>query len=402
LKLLLYIILIFCFFPYVDIFHLGTDTQPNALLLGILALVCLKDKIINTPLILLWITFFLAILLFFFNELGLFLYVKNTLNYLSPPIVAMAVFNLMSKLDMKVDFRFFLGVVIAYLFVALVQLYINQDFMTFLLTENTRGNLYMGRGVISLSPEPAFYGSQCLFLMIFSFLSYDKRENLITLPLLLFQIFFLSRSSTAIVILAAAFLLFTLYQIIRLRLSYIIVVSLTLLISIPIVQNKFAELEKTRAGGLTMEFIEDPLLITKVDESVGVRFTYMASPFLAMKHNYFMPMGLGQFKPFVVNLYKEGKYRNFLGPYLIKQKDRITGSINMILFQLGFLGLLFPIGIYLAYKKLLSREAVVFSFILFIALLFTQIQLMHSMIGLIIAHALIISQPARNLQLKLS
>lgn len=391
MKLILYIMLIFCFFPYLDFFKLGTDTQPNALLLGCAVLLFLKDKKINTPIILLLLTFLLAALLIFFSDLSLFLYVKNTVNYLAPPVVAMAIYNLMIKLDMKVDFRFFMGVILFYAFVSLVQLYFKPDFMTFLITDNIRGNLYRGRGVISLCPEPAFYGSQCLFLMVFSLMSFNKKQNYIALPILLYQLVFLSRSTTALAILAGTVLIFTLYQILKLKLSYILTVILVLLIATPIITNKIHELEKTRAGGLAVEFVKDPLLLTQVDESAGVRFTYMVSPFLAMKHNYFMPMGLGRFKPFVAELRKKGLYHNFLVPYLVKYKDVITGSINMVLFQLGFLGLLFPIAIFLAFKKLISDDRVLFALLLFICILFTQIQLMHSMTGLIIAYAITLS-----------
>lgn len=391
MRFLLYIMLIFCFFPYLDFLKLGTDTQPNALLLGCVALLCLKDKKVNTPIILLMVTFLLAVMLIFFNDLSLFLYIKNTVNYLAPPVVALAIYNLMIKLDMKVDFRFFLGIVLFYGFVSLVQFYIKPDFLTFLITDNTRGNMYMGRGVISLCPEPAFYGSQCIFLMIFSLLAYNKKQNLIALPIILYQLVFLARSSTALAILVGALILFSLYQILRFRMSYVLGVLLIVLAVTPIIQNKVHDLEQTRAGGHIIEFAKNPLLLTQIDASAGVRFTYMASPFLAMKHNHFLPMGLGQFRPFIRDLYKDGMYHNFLVPYLIKNKEIITGSINMVLFQLGFLGLLFPAAIILAFKRLLSVERVLFAMLLFICILFTQIQLMHSMTGLIIAYAMTLS-----------
>lgn len=214
-----------------DFLKLGTDTQPNALALGCVILLCLKDKKVNPSIILLMLTFVFASLLIFYNTLSPFLYIKNTVNYLAPPIVAMAIYNLMIKLDMKVDFRFFLGVVLFYTFVSMVQYYIKPDFMTFMITDNTRGNMYRGRGVISLCPEPAFYGSQCIFLMVFSLLSYNKKRNLIALPIILYQLVFLARSSTALAILAGALMIFTIYQILRFRLSYIISVLLIIMIA---------------------------------------------------------------------------------------------------------------------------------------------------------------------------
>ena len=60
----------------------------------------------------------------------------------------------------------------------------------------------------------------------------------------------------------------------------------------------------------------------------------------------------------------------------------------MVLFHLGFFGLVFPIAIYLAFKRLIKNAAHLFAFIVFVILLFTQIQMMQSMIGLILATAI--------------
>lgn len=392
MKILAHILLLLCFFPYLDLLNLGTDTQPNALLLGAVILVGMKSKKINAPLIILWTLFLMSVLLIFMNQLSFFLYVKNVLNYLSPPIVAMAVYNLLSRSDYKVTFKTFFIVINIYMIVGLVQMYIYPDFMTFLISDTVRGNMFGGRGVVSLCPEPAFYGSLCLFLMVFSLISFNKKENFITIPILFFQMIFLSRAATSLSIFAIAILLFTVVQVFRFRLKYVLILAAMLLVTGTLVQNVMSDLEDTRMGVLVNQFIDDPFLITRIDESVGVRFTYAVAPFLSLKHHHMLPMGLGNFKPFILQLYKEGRYRNFIGEYLVKEKDRLTGGINMVLFQLGFLGFLLPLSIYLAFRKIMFRDSARFAFLLFICLLFTQIQLMHSMIGMIIAIALLYSR----------
>ena len=390
MKYLAAIFILLCFFPYLSFFGLGTDTQPNALLLSIALLFTLKNKIINLPLILLWVLLLFAILLVFTNEASSFLYIKNLLNYLSPPVVALASYNLLVKLNYKISFPLFLGICLIYLFVGLVQMYIYPEFMTFLINDQFRGILFGGRGVVSLCPEPAFYGSLCLFFIVFSLMNFNRKQNYILIPILIFQLFFLSRAATAMAILLVALAIFTIVQLLRFRWRYLAMVIILGLIVKPIINSKIHELEETRAGTVALQFIEEPLLITKVDESVGVRFTYAIAPFLSMKHNNFLPMGLGNFKPFLKNLYQQGKYRNFISTYLLEEKNRLTGSINMVLFQLGFIGLLLPLAIYLSFKNLLSTSSGIFAFVLFITILFTQIQLMHSMIGFIIAYALYI------------
>jgi uncharacterized membrane protein YqjE len=241
-----------------------------------------------------------------------------------------------------------------------------------------------GRGVISLCPEPAFYGSLCLFFMCFSLLSYSKKQNLIIIPLLLFQIFALSQSATASAVLVLTSVIFTVIQILKFRLSYILYAGLFLAIAIPFYNTQMDNLEESRIGKITADFIEDPLMITKIDESIGVRFSGAVAPYLAAKHRYFLPMGMGNYKSFLKELYNQGLYRKFLNPYTMNEQDRLTGSINLILFQLGFVGLMFPIAIYLSYSNRLNEDKYLFSMLLLICLLFTQLQLMHSMIGFLL------------------
>ncbi len=380
----------FCFFPYLDLFHLGTDTQPNAMVAGTLVLASLKDKRINAPIIALWLLFGISIIFAINSNLQLFVTVKTILNYMSPPIIAFAAYNIFIKLGYRVHFRFFLFVILSYLIVGLVQDNISPHFMSFLLNE-TRGVNLSGRGVISLTTEPAFYGSICLFLMIFSMIHYNYRENLITVPLLLFQLLFLAKTTTAIGLLGVAVGMFCLIQVFKFRLAYILL-SVSVLIVGSISINKLIETyEDTRVGDLMGEFIKDPLMITQVDQSAAVRLTANFAPFIAIKENYFLPFGYGRYNQFVSGLYYQGKYRKLIPVFTLQHKDKIGGGLNVVLFHFGFLGLLFPWAIYASFKDKLQLDHYLFGFLLFLLLLFT-VQLMHSMIGLIIGTALYFSR----------
>lgn len=387
MKYLVHIFMFFCFFPYIDILNIGTDTQPNALLVGALILFGVRDKKINAPIILLWCLFLSSLLLIFMNNLDLFTYLKNCLNYLSPALVSTAAYVAFSQLDYKFSFKAFMWTIIIYAFVAMMQLFVIPDFLTFLLNEG-RGTLIGGRGVVSLCPEPAFYGSTCLFFMIYSLMAYTKKQNYLAIPFLLAQMFFLSRSTTAIAVLAFALLVFSVVQILRFRVTYTVCTILVLLIAIPYANRQLEKLEETRLGIVTKKFIDDPLMIAKVDKSVGVRFAGAVAPFLNMRYNYFMPMGIGNLENFFQGLYRQGECRSFLSKFIVHDDERLGGSMNTALFQLGFLGLLFPIAIFLAFKQQLGSSAGWFCFVLFVTLLFTQLQLMHSMIGLIIGYAI--------------
>lgn len=387
MRFVIYLFILFCFFPYIDIFQLGTDTQPNALLLGLVLLFGISDKRINAPLILLWVVFFLSISLVFFNKVTVFEFFKNTLNYLSPPLIATITYWILHQLKYKVSFKFFIGAMLTIAFVGLIQLFVLPDFGAALINMN-RGVLENGRGVVSLFSEPAFYGTTCLFFMAFSLLYFSKRQNYIAIPLLIFQLVFISRSATAIAIFLLAFGLFVVIQMCRFKFHYLLgSVVATLLVS-SIALSYWNKIEHTRAGLLAQTFIENPLLVTKIDGSVGIRFTGTVAPFLAMKHHYFMPQGLGYYREFLTEFRRKGLYDNFLTIHRIEKKPRLSGGINMVLYQLGFIGLIFPFAIYLAFRGQLKEGPALLAFLFLVVSMMTQIQMMNAMIGFVIGTAI--------------
>lgn len=388
MKCLIYLFVLFCFFPYLDFFRLGTDTQPNALLFGVLLIFAIRNKRINLPLILLWLGFFISTFLIFYNNLSFFVYLKNTLNYLSPALVATATYLILNQLKFKLHFKVFLGIISVYAFVGLVQLYLMPTFLSFLVNGAGRGTLIGGRGVVSLFSEPAFYGTTCLFFLCYSLLVYTRRQNRLVAAILIFQVFFLSRSATAIAILLFGFGLFTVVQILRFRLKYVFATAVLLLTLTPLVLHYANKIESTRAGELAQTFIENPLLITQIDGSVGIRFTGTVAPILAMRHHYMKPQGLGYYIEFLRDFREKRMYTNFLTINNSENKPRLSGALNMVLYQLGFLGLFFPFAIYLAFRGQLNKDVVLFAFILFLVALMTQIQMMNAMIGFVIGTAI--------------
>ena len=386
-SMLLHLMAFFSLFPYLNFLGLGTDTQPNALIIAAIVLFTVRKKRITSAIVVLWTQVLFASLLFFMNSLELFIFVKTFMNYLSPPMLGTAFYVAFSQLHYRLSFKFFLAAILFYAFVGIVQLYWYPDFMLFIVNES-RGLLFGGRGVLSLCPEPSFYGSMSIFFIIFSLLAYTKKQNLFVIPFQLVQILLLSKSSTAIAILGFALIIFSVIQIIKLRIRYIIVASLALAIAIPVVTQQLEKLEESRMGKVAQHFIDDPLKITQVDGSVGIRFAGTVAPFINMRYNNFMPMGLGRFEIFQADLYGKGRCRSFLNRAIIHHETRISGGINMALFQLGFLGLFLPIGIFLAFKKSMGTDTGLFAYILFTTILFTQIQMMHAMIGLIIGFAI--------------
>ena len=156
----------------------------------------------------------MSLLLYFYNNVSLFVYVKNSLNYLSIPLICTVSYLIFRRLNYKVSFIAFMIFMTVYTLVGLIQLYVEPRMFDFLINMQ-RGVLVGGRGVVSISTEPAFYGSTCLIFIVFSLLNYNRRQNLIAIPFLLFQLVFLSRSATSIGTLAVAMAIFTVVQIIK-------------------------------------------------------------------------------------------------------------------------------------------------------------------------------------------
>lgn len=386
MKLLVYIFVFFCFFPYLDFLKIGTDTQPNAIMVGVVILFTMNNKKINGPLIALWFLFLLSILFAFDSQLQTFVTIKTVLNYLSPALVAFTAYNVFINTSYRIGYRFFLFVVISYLAVGLVQNLIFPNFMSPFLNE-VRGVHLGGRGVTSMTNEPSFYGIHCLFLSIIALLNFDKKKNYILQPLLLFQLFFLAKTSTAIGLLMVSFFVFGMVQVFQRKIKYILLFGVVIAAGIISYNNIMKAFEDTRLGDLAHKFIEDPLMLTQVDQSASVRLTATFAPFIAIKENYFMPLGFGRYNSFVSDLYYQQKYRKLIIPYTLRYRDKIGGGVNVILFHFGFLGLLFPLAVYRSFRYKIDQSKYLLSLILFILLL-TTIQLMNAMIGFIIGYVL--------------
>jgi len=387
MKFLAHIFVFSCFFPFLDVINIGTDTQPNSMVLGTIIIFASAKRKTNTPILLLWLTFAISLLFVFNSNVDAYLTLKLILNYLCPPIVAMAAYIVFIRIEYRVSFRLFMIYMFIYFFIAFVQAYIYNDFMTIFLNEG-RGILLGGRGVVSLTTEPAFYGSTCLFFIVYSILNYTKKQNIIATVFLLFQTLILAKSTISVAILGVAVMIFGFIQLLKLRILYVAFLSLLFVLLAVNYQTIVDSIETTRTGKVLTKFIRDPAMIAQVDGSIAMRASNTFAPYFVIRHNNFMPMGYGRFLKMLRKLNSEGKYKALLTVATLDQRERIVGGLNMVLFQLGFLGLFFPLSIYLAFKPLIHKTIVLFALILFVTILFTQIQLMHSMIGFIIASAI--------------
>ncbi len=106
-----------------------------------------------------------------------------------------------------------------YLVVGLVQFFLDSGFM-YSWVSNTRTTA--NRGVISLASEPSFYGYMCIYFLLFAI--HFKRNRILYVLNLLFQIFVLAQSSVNILYLMILAVLAALYCLFKLNVKKIIAI----------------------------------------------------------------------------------------------------------------------------------------------------------------------------------
>ena len=363
---------------------MGRDTQPNALVMASILLFLIPNKKMSPTIIILIVLALLSFPLAAFSTLPTFTTIKNVVNYISVPIVAFAAYTIYKREGNILSERSFLIFILIYAFIGLVQYFINPNFMLSLVNLDYRGVLIAGRGVNALTSEPAYYGSMCLFFIIFAIVNYRPKFVLMVSPIILLQLVLLARTATAVGILLLSCAVFTAYLLFRFRIKVVLTVALLALTSIVAFNRYKTVMQDSRLVGIIETVAENPLLITELDQSASIRITNTLSPYISIWHNKFMPQGFGNYIPFVKHLYYEHNFRRLINARLFMRYDRITGSLSLVLFHMGFIGLLFLYAIYLGFKPLLDNSAVIFAFILFLLIISTQIPLMNAMIAFII------------------
>ena len=178
------------FFPYVGLYSFGTDIQPWFILVAVGVFVLSFKRHLNIYLAFLAIPFVVSLaLLLVGNEL--FNSARSVLGYLTiflAPWITLLLLN-----ENKARFIRILRISsYVYLFVALVQLALDPQFLTQFLN---RSSTTIQRGVVSLTPEPTFYGLVCLFFILA--LSVDNIHTK-SIKISMFQVLFLAQASMVI------------------------------------------------------------------------------------------------------------------------------------------------------------------------------------------------------------
>lgn len=290
--ILMHAVLIFTVFPYLTFWispmpdsYLQPFCLASTLLVVIFNIRYFKKHVSSNDLKI--IAFFLFGLIVILLNMFMRNQLQATLNggYLAPIIFFIQYFAykiIIKKLE-NIYIIFEISIII-YLFVGIIQISIDADFLTSLVGGNKTG-LYGvdgGRGTISLASEPSYYAFHMIALS--SVVALLGRTKFAMLGLI--QVLLIAISATGALIMTVAFISWQFY-VARVKDKIISIVAIVasgfILITILPAETRLISLSERLINGDFAYFIAE-------DESTSIRLAHAILPYFYAASNYFMPM----------------------------------------------------------------------------------------------------------------
>jgi hypothetical protein len=387
-KILHALFLLFCLFPFLDILKQGTDSQPNALIVGFLILILqiVGEKNIKRPIeiqLLFFIVLIASVLLiispFDFQTL------RSYLNYLSLFTIPIVTYDVLRK-SKGLSYILFRNTVYIWFLVGAIQMFYDPIFLSSFVNRMS-SSLQNGRGVVSFSPEPTHYGIiMSLFIIVYLMNFKDLKNSRHLLVLLVIQLVFFSKSSTAILALAISVILFGIISLIKLNLKTVLyfVLGITSLIFIFFLTED--SWEQTRIANVVNKGIESPDILFALDGSVNERFVHAFFPIYNLFDNQFIPNGYGKFNDYMRSTFITEHFSDIIK--YNQDYTRIMSGYGAVFFELGIFAFFIVYAIYLSFKHLLPQQSGLFAFIFFNVVLFMAMPFTTAIIPFIIGNAL--------------
>lgn len=379
-------LLFFCFFPYLNLLRLGTDTQPNALIFAIYIFLININKAIPKNYLIPFVVFLIALVIFIISGFNISS-VLSFSNYCSILIVPIAVYFSL-KFFNGLSYKFFKYCVYSWLFVGLIQRFISSTFLTFLLSRSSGIALdssLNSRGVVGLAPEPTYHGSTILLFLIVYLLNFYEKKDYKFLLILLFQLVFLSISSTSILVLIVSVSVMFFYLLIKAKMKTVFLTLASVSILGTLIFFLSPLFSNTRIFNILNVVISNPQLIF-LDQSISERFNAVYFTVSSLIENFGMPKGFNSYQNYIFEKSLLPEYKMYFMTYSFENYSRILSGYGMGFYELGIFGLLIPGFIYLNLKNQLHKINILFIYILFNLLLFTAMSLNNSAILFVIGN----------------
>lgn len=345
---------IFVFFPYIQFYDIGSDSQPYSLVLSILIFFLIKKKL-SFPEALLLIVFLSSILIFFASEMN-FGSIRSLFNYASLFFLSYVTSRVL--ISKRINFEIFLKSSIGvWSIVGFIQALYKRDFLN-LIISNTRTTQM--RGVTGLAPEPSSYGIVFIFFILFLLHTKYKHRNIYIFTCLV-GVFFTAESALALLVLAMLLFIYLLTHLSIKSALVSVIAGVTALFLI----DEF--MVKTRLYVLTSKLSQEGYLLYMNDASIHDRLFHVLFSLKGFFENFLFPNGFSAWKEYVYEQVKTSVDSEWINPAWISVGDRIMSGFGGAFFELGFLALLIPLSLAILLFRLYSHDLKKF-FFFFLAL----------------------------------
>lgn len=332
-------------FPYIEILPLGTDSQPNALLIALILFpFCCKWKM-NRDLAWLFLLMIIGLLVIFISPVN-FNSIRSFMNYFTLFFVAYVTFFALQRIG-GIPYKLFKAVIYVWFIVGTIQLLIYPDFMSFLTPRGDSAlTMQSGRGIVCLAPEPTFYGLTCLIFGIIAYLNFKDRPGIKKIyALIAIQLFIYSRSSLVIFLLMATLGVYLLLVVFSKKEYFLKVLAGSIvlgMIAIGLINHYSESISSNRFGMLLLILLENPESFIVLDASVNERFIHLFFPLYGFIEHFGLPHGYGMFPDFMERCMNAEDFQHLISDYVLEQESptRIMSGLGSLFYELGFFGFL--------------------------------------------------------------
>lgn len=346
------LLLVLTVFPYLQIVPSSNYTQPFALMLGAVLFCVIRpsvffglertDQIGLAGLAGLGVLFF-ALTCFPYTEVQEY---KYLVSYITPLMLTLPLLHFLNQ-QPNLAIWILRATIWIWFCVAFIQKFINPTFLGFLIGQWSDGSLDIiesGRGVLGLAPEPTHHAFHMLLLAgALSILEPGKRSSFLIM-LALVDVIFLAASSSALLVMVIAGLVWSIYY--RQR-WYVVAAFISFVVWGSGFDYDFNS--DYRIFHLISSVLEEPSAILIIDYSVNARLGGMIAVLGETLSNSLIPFGMS------LRTWDVVRSELLLGlPWLIDLSSVGPPSgIGMILLQTGLFG---GLHIILIFRRILLSD----------------------------------------------
>ncbi len=323
-------------FPYIGYFPLPIDTQPYALIIGVIYLVLKSYVGLQIP----KLTSYLIVPIIVSVLLGInnltTAAMRSIIGYISVFVFFLSAYNLLKNPKIYNIFLLTLKCsVVIWLTGGVIELVVGNGVWSPLLN-NLRPGGGAGRGGNSFAPEPTYWGMHCIFLMIINNLTVKNKYIEIAL---IVQILILSRSSMAVMFIM---IIYGIELVKVISFGKLIKYLALILIFVEIAVNYFSE---TRISTLISYVINNPLKLINSDVSINSRIGHVIFSLIGAFDSWFIPRGYDNFGNYLTLKLQNIDWYVWLADF--GHEERIMSGIGGAIFELGIFGVAYVVFIYM-------------------------------------------------------